>query len=91
MFQLLTKRLKKKKKHSIEFCEKNLDRFLTKEDFSAYETFLNDNKITYKEYHCQSYCERCKDVAYAIVNGEMVEAESANQLLEKIKKSIDHD
>lgn len=82
---LLTKLFGKEKKLHIDFCEKNLDRFLTADLFSAYEAFFQQKNIIYKEYQCQSKCEECKLTPYAIVNGEMVKAENSEALLTEIK------
>lgn len=75
-----------KKKLNIEFCEKNLDRFLTEQDFPLYESFLKESHITYKEYDCQSHCKTCKKQAYAIVNGDLITASSSKELLEQLKE-----
>lgn len=86
--KLLNKLFSKNKKLTVEFCEKNLDRFLTEENFPKYNTFFNEKNVEYKEYECQSRCKECKQAPYAIVNGEFVTAENSEQLLEKLKKSI---
>jgi uncharacterized protein YuzB (UPF0349 family) len=83
--KLLNKLFSKEKQLTVEFCEKNLDRFLTEEDFSNYNTFFNQKNVTYKEYQCQSKCKECRLSPYAIVNGEFVKAENSDQLLEKLK------
>ncbi|KKB41781.1 DUF1450 domain-containing protein [Bacillus thermotolerans] len=82
---LLTKLLSKNKKIKVEFCEKNLDRFLTEEQSPAYETFLNQRYVSYKEYQCQSRCEECKKSPYAIVNGDFVQTEDDAELLGILK------
>lgn len=83
--KLLNKLFSKEKKLTVEFCEKNLDRFLTEENFSNYNTFFNQKNVTYKEYQCQSKCKECRLSPYAIVNGEFVKAENSDELLEKLK------
>lgn len=80
----------KRKNVTIEFCEKNLDRFLTEENMSEYNQFLNRKNVTYKEYECQSRCKECKKSPYALVDGEFTPAEDAQALLEKMKKHLDH-
>ena len=82
----LTKLFAKEKKLQVEFCEKNLDRFLKKEHFADYQNFLNQKKVNYKEYECQSHCEKCKQSPYAIVNGDFIAADDMNQLLDKLKQ-----
>jgi uncharacterized protein YuzB (UPF0349 family) len=81
----ITKLFTKEKKLKIDFCEKNLDRFLTEDLQTDYNTFLSKKNIEYKEYHCQSRCEECKKSPYAIVNGELFAAEDSGHLLKKLK------
>lgn len=81
----ITKLLKKEKKLTIDFCEKNLDRFLTEDLQNEYNTFLSKKNIEYKEYHCQSRCEECKISPYAIVNGEFMAARDSSELLKRLK------
>jgi uncharacterized protein YuzB (UPF0349 family) len=81
----ITKIFTKEKKLKVDFCEKNLDRFLPDELQNEYSAFLGKKNIEYKEYHCQSRCEECKLSPYAIVNGEFIAAEDSAQLLEKLK------
>ncbi|WP_102274996.1 DUF1450 domain-containing protein [Cytobacillus massiliigabonensis] len=83
---VFSKLFSKQKKIQIDFCEKNLDRFLTDEASPNYHQFLNQNHIQFKEYSCQSKCEFCKKSPYAIVNGEFIAAENSNELLEKLKQ-----
>lgn len=81
----ITKLFTKENKLKIDFCEKNLDRFLTEELQNEYSTFLSKKNIEYKEYHCQSRCEECKQSPYAIVNGEFIAAGDSGELLMKLK------
>jgi uncharacterized protein YuzB (UPF0349 family) len=83
---LLAKLFSKERKLQIDFCEKNLDRFVTADYFPEYEAFFNQKNITYKEYKCQSRCEECKLSPYAMVNGEFVAADDAGKLLVKLKQ-----
>jgi uncharacterized protein YuzB (UPF0349 family) len=80
----------KRKNVTIEFCEKNLDRFLTEENMSEYNQFLSRKNVIYKEYECQSRCKECKKSPYALVDGEFTAAEDSKALLEKMKKVTDH-
>ncbi|MEC1524849.1 DUF1450 domain-containing protein [Neobacillus niacini] len=81
----ITKLFTKEKKLTIDFCEKNLDRFLSEDLQNEYSTFLSKKNIEYKEYHCQSRCEECKQSPYAIVNGVFIAAEDSEDLLKKLK------
>ncbi len=80
----LARLFKSEKKMSIEFCEKNLDRFLAPGDMEAYNRFLGGKNIVYKEYKCQSKCEKCKLSPYAMADGQFVSADTPAGLLEKL-------
>jgi uncharacterized protein YuzB (UPF0349 family) len=88
MFNLnfITKLFAKETKLKIDFCEKNLDRFLPEELQNDYSAFFGKKNIEYKEYKCQSRCEECEISPYAIVNGEFIAADDTAQLLEKLKQ-----
>ncbi|MEH7115245.1 DUF1450 domain-containing protein [Neobacillus niacini] len=82
----ITKLFAKEKKLKIDFCEKNLDRFLSEDLQDEYNAFLSKKNIEFKEYHCQSRCEECKKSPYAIVNGEFIVADDSAQLLKRFKQ-----
>jgi uncharacterized protein YuzB (UPF0349 family) len=83
------KKLKtKEKKIKVDFCEKNLDRFLNDESYSKYNQFLNKKNVVYKEYECQSKCKECKRSPYVIVNGDFITAENSEELLEKLESYV---
>lgn len=86
--KLLTKLFSKEKKVTVEFCEKNLDRFLTEETFPKYNAFFQQKNVQYKEYECQSRCKECKQSPYALVNGEFVSADNSDELLVKLKNHL---
>nr|WP_163103441.1 DUF1450 domain-containing protein [Peribacillus alkalitolerans] len=77
--------LTRKKKIQIDFCETNLDRYLTKNNFLEFQSFLNQKHVQYNEYACQSRCKECQKSPYAIVDGKILVAESSTELLEKLK------
>lgn len=82
---MISKLFSKQKNIKVEFCEKNLDRFLTEEHMTEYNDFLGKKNVQYKEYNCQSKCKECQGSPYAIVNGQFVSAENSHELLEKLK------
>ncbi|TCN25014.1 DUF1450 domain-containing protein [Mesobacillus foraminis] len=84
--KLFTKIFSKPKTIKVDFCEKNLDRFLSEEHATDYHSFLSNKNVHYKEYSCQSKCKECQQSPYAIVNGEFMAAESSRELLEKLKE-----
>lgn len=83
--KLLNKWFSKEKKRTIEFCERNLNQFLSEDDVSKYESYFNEEHVLYKEYECQSKCKECREAPYAILNGEFITAQTSSELLEKLK------
>lgn len=69
----------------VEFCINNLANGSQK----AYEILERDPNIDVLEYGCLSYCTKCSKSFYAIVNGELVEAESPEALTEAIYQFIE--
>lgn len=88
MIRLFSKK-RKKKQVKIEFCEKNLDRHLQKDHMAEYEKFFRENKLSLEEYECQSHCELCGKMPYAVMNGEMITADNDRELLKKMKSKLD--
>ncbi|MBB6444997.1 DUF1450 domain-containing protein [Bacillus benzoevorans] len=84
----LLQKLGRRKKVKLQFCRNNLDRFLDGPSFSQYEIFFQEEQINMKEYKCLSHCELCADKPYAILNGEIIEADTALELLELIKMKV---
>lgn len=62
----------------VEFCINNLANGSQK----TYEILERDPNIDVLEYGCLSYCTKCSESFYAIVNGELVEADSPEALTE---------
>ncbi|GEK34698.1 YuzB family protein [Kurthia sibirica] len=69
----------------VEFCVSNL----VNGSQDTFETLENDPNIDVLEYGCLSYCTRCSDTLYALVNGEMVEADTPEELTKKIYQFIE--
>ncbi len=55
----------------------------------TYEILERDPNIDVLEYGCLSYCTKCSESFYAIVNGELVEADSPEALTEAIYQFIE--
>ncbi|GGG24574.1 UPF0349 protein YuzB [Lysinibacillus alkalisoli] len=69
----------------VEFCVSNLAN-------GAQETFEileNDPNIDVLEYGCLSYCTKCDNAFYALVNGEIVEATTPEELTKNIYQFIE--
>jgi uncharacterized protein YuzB (UPF0349 family) len=69
----------------LEFCQNNLERFLDEGSFRQFEDFFQKEKIVMKEYKCLSHCELCSEKPYAKLNGEIIQADTAIELLDFIK------
>lgn len=63
----------------VEFCVSNL----ANGSQDTFEVLEMDPNIDVLEYGCLSYCTKCSNSLYALVNGEMVEAETPEELTKK--------
>jgi len=70
----------------IEFCTNNMHHG-TDEVFRKLEDNPDYDVI---EYGCLGNCGQCVSEPYALVNGEIVEADSASRLYDKIIEKIRH-
>lgn len=86
--KLIDKLFSKQKKVKIELCQKNLQQYLQEEDYEEYQDFFAKKNIILQEYECQSRCKECRISPYAIVNGDMVQANDSAELLDKMKQYI---
>ncbi len=85
MGTLLQRLFGKKKTFKLEFCQNNLDRFFDQNSLSLFNQFFNERSVISKEFECLSHCKLCKDKAYAVVNGDVIRADDAGELLEKLR------
>ncbi|HEY9581364.1 MULTISPECIES: YuzB family protein [Savagea] len=69
----------------IEFCISNLAQGAQE----TFETLERDPNLDVLEYGCLSYCTKCTEGLYALVNGDIVEAETPEQLTERIYQYIE--
>lgn len=69
----------------VEFCVSNL----ANGSQEAFEVLERDPNIDVLEYGCLSYCSRCSEKLYALVNGEFVEADTPEELTKKIYQFIE--
>ncbi|ACA38194.1 hypothetical protein P799_22350 [Lysinibacillus sphaericus CBAM5] len=69
----------------VEFCISNL----ANGSQATYEVLERDPNIDVLEYGCLSYCTKCSESFYAIVNGELVEADSPEALTKAIYQFIE--
>ncbi|MEK4386986.1 YuzB family protein [Solibacillus sp. FSL W7-1464] len=69
----------------VEFCISNLANGAQQ----AYEQLEQDPDIDVLEYGCLSYCTKCAENFYAVVNGDIVEADTPEELTKRIYKYIE--
>jgi uncharacterized protein YuzB (UPF0349 family) len=69
----------------IEFCISNLANGSQK----ALEILEKDPNLDIIEYGCLSYCGKCAQSLFALVNGEVVTGETPEQLVDNIYKYLE--
>lgn len=69
----------------IEFCVSNLASWSQK----ALEILERDPNMDIIEYGCLSHCSICFEAPFALVNGDYVSAETAEELVEKIYQHLE--
>lgn len=69
----------------IEFCMSNLGMG----GYVALEILEEDPNLDIIEYGCLDHCELCAETLYALVNGDVVTAETPEKLVEAIYKYIE--
>ncbi|MBM7592017.1 YuzB family protein [Brevibacillus fulvus] len=73
----------------VEFCSSNLSSYTQ----SVMERLEQDTELDVDvvEYGCLGHCGECYMAPFALVNGDYVAAETAEELYEKIKQKIRED
>ncbi|MFJ7935727.1 YuzB family protein [Sporosarcina sp. NPDC096371] len=69
----------------VEFCISNL----ANGSQETFETLEKDPNLDILEYGCLSYCTKCMDTFYAVVNGEVVQGDTPKELTERIYQFIE--
>ncbi|WP_424163187.1 YuzB family protein [Bacillus amyloliquefaciens] len=69
----------------IEFCVSNLARGSQK----AREILEKDPNLDVLEYGCLSYCGKCMESLFALVNGEVVTGDTPAELVDNIYTFIE--
>lgn len=69
----------------VEFCISNLANGAQE----TYEILEQDPNIDVLEYGCLSHCTVCDSTLYALVNGDVVEADTPEELTKKIYQHIE--
>ncbi|CAJ1001458.1 MULTISPECIES: DUF1450 domain-containing protein [Bacillales] len=73
----------------VEFCASNVSSY-TKHVMEALE-HDPELDVDVLEYGCLGYCGECYMQPFALVNGELVQAATAEELLAAIKKKLQED
>ncbi|CAM3350322.1 DUF1450 domain-containing protein [Brevibacillus invocatus] len=70
----------------VEFCASNVASYTQ----AVVDALENDPELDVDvlEYGCLGYCGECYMEPFALVNGKLVQAPSAEALLDKIKKEL---
>lgn len=69
----------------IEFCMSNL----ASGSQEVYEILEKDPNLDVIEYTCLDYCDLCYEGLYALVNGEYVSGENAEDLVNNIYRYLE--
>jgi uncharacterized protein YuzB (UPF0349 family) len=69
----------------IEFCINNL----TADVLDVKQTLEKDRSLDVLEYGCLGNCGLCAMQPYALVNGKLITANTAEELLEKIYQAVE--
>lgn len=70
----------------VEFCMSNL----ANGSHITFEKLEKDPNLDVLEYGCLSYCTKCATSLYAIVEGEVVEADTPEELTKRIYETIEN-
>ena len=69
----------------MEFCITNIS--LGAAD--VYDVFMERDDVEITESGCTSNCEICECQLFAIVNGEIIQADTAEQLIKAVEKELE--
>jgi uncharacterized protein YuzB (UPF0349 family) len=69
----------------IQFCENNFS-FGTEETMKKLKENFKDASVTVES--CLGYCGDCAVGPYALVNDELIQADTADELYDKIKSMM---
>ena len=69
----------------VEFCISNIANGAQ----DSFEKLERDPNLDVLEYGCLGYCTKCSESLYALVNGEIVEADSPDELTKKVYEFIE--
>lgn len=84
-FSFFKRNKKQTLKNQVEFCMTNLS--LGAAD--VYDVLIEREDVEIIESGCTSNCEICECHLFAIVNGDIIKAEDAEQLLKNVEKELE--
>ena len=84
-FSFFKRNKSKTLKNQVEFCMTNLS--LGAAD--VYDVLIERDDVEITESGCTSNCEICEAHLFAIVNGDIIKAEDAEQLLKNVEKELE--
>lgn len=84
MFKKLFNKKREPLKNKVEFCVSNQSYCHP----DVYDVLEEREDISVEDTGCNSYCEICDYHYYALVNGEPVSGDSAEELLENIDEEL---
>ncbi|AWE06823.1 hypothetical protein DCE79_05175 [Lysinibacillus sp. 2017] len=84
-FSFFKRNKEKSLKNQVEFCMTNLS--LGAAD--AYDVLVEREDVEITESGCTSNCEICECHLFAIVNGELLKAQDANELVKIIQEELE--
>ena len=76
---------KKELKNQVEFCITNLS--LGAAD--VYDVLIEREDLEIMESGCTSNCEICECQLFAVVNGEIIQSDTAQQLVKAVEKELE--
>lgn len=76
---------KKELKNQVEFCITNLS--LGAAD--VYDVLIEREDLEITESGCTSNCEICECQLFAVVNGEIIQSDTAQQLVKAVEKELE--
>ncbi|WAA11923.1 DUF1450 domain-containing protein [Fervidibacillus halotolerans] len=79
----------KRKKAKISVCTNNIDRFYSDEQLERLEDFAVHHNIDVQEMECLSYCDECAVKPYVLKNRKLIDADTPEELLEKMSAYLD--
>ena len=76
---------KKELKNQVEFCITNI----SLDAADVYDVLIERDDVEITESGCTSNCEICECQLFAIVNGEIIQRDTTQQLLKAVEKELE--